>query len=165
LILDGQQRLTALFYTVYAPDVNLKNTETPYAFFIDLDKLLYDNVDEAVFSWSKKSREYISVTDGNGNMEYSSLINKKLVPLTMFSDANEFYSKWYQKYVQLFDQEQAKKITSYLENILKYQILTLNLGLSYNDKPEEIAKLFEKINRTGIKLSPYDLLVARLYKL
>jgi len=48
--------------------------------------------------------------------------------------------------------------------VLNYHILTLTLGLSYSDRPEEIAGLFEKINRTGIKLSPYDLLVARVYK-
>jgi len=164
LILDGQQRLTSLFYTIYSPDIPLKNTETPYAFFIDLNKLATNNLDEAVFSWSKKWREYRLVVDSDGKPDYPKLMEKKLLPLTIFSDSDKFYDLWHSEYKKLFDEDEAKKIKKYLENVLDYHILTLTLGSSYNDKPEEIAALFEKINRTGIKLSPYDLLVARLYK-
>jgi len=164
LILDGQQRLTSLFYAIYSPDIPLKNTETPYAFFIDLNKLATDNLDEAVFSWSKKWREYRSVVDNDGKQDYSKLMEKKLLPLTIFSDSDKFYDLWHSEYKKLFNEDEAKKIKNYLENVLNYHILTLTLGLSYSDRPEEIAGLFEKINRTGIKLSPYDLLVARLYK-
>jgi len=163
LILDGQQRLSSLFYAIYSPDIPLKNTETPYAFFIDLNKLAIDNIDEAVFSWSKKWRGYRSITN-DGEYDYSKLMQKKLLPLTIFSDSNKFYKLWYSNYEKLFNKEEAKKVLDYMENLLNYHILTLTLGLSYNDKPEEIAALFEKINRTGVKLSTYDLLVARLYK-
>jgi len=163
LILDGQQRLTSLFYAIYSPDIPLKNTETPYAFLVDLNKLAADNIDEAVFSWSKKWREYRSVIN-DGVYDYSKLKKRKLLPLTIFSDSNKFYKLWYSDYEKLFSEEEAKRVLDYLENLLGYLILTLTLGLSYSDKPEEIAALFERINRTGIKLSTYDLLVARFYK-
>jgi len=164
LILDGQQRLTSLFYAIYNPDLPLKNTETPYAFFIDLNKLAADNIDEAVFSWSKKWREYHSVIDEGGKYDYSKLMEKKLLPLTIFFDSDKFYELWHSEYKKLFSEEDAGKILKYLKNLLNSPVLTLTLGLSYSDKPEEIAAIFEKINRTGIKLSTYDLLVARLYK-
>ncbi|MDX5478775.1 MAG: hypothetical protein LPJ98_09990, partial [Cyclobacteriaceae bacterium] len=55
-----------------------------------------------------------------------------------------------------------KKIRTYIKNILEYKALTLDVPVS--EKAENIAVLFERINRTGIKLSIFDLLVARLYK-
>ncbi len=164
LILDGQQRLTSVFYAVYSPDIPLKNTENPYAFFIDLEKLAKNEVEEAVFSWSKKWREYRSILDDDGNYNYAKLMEKRLLPLTILKDSDAFYDLWYSKYKKLFAEDIAKKIKSYIGNILKYEVYTLTLGVQYNDKPEEIAMLFERINKTGVKLSTYDLLVARLYK-
>jgi len=167
LILDGQQRLTSLFYAIYSPDIPLKNTETAYAFFIDLSKLAEDNVDEAIFSWSKNWKEYRSILEHYKEYDYSKLKERKLLPLTIFSDSSKFFEAWYSEpnYQESFnDTEEAKKVFSYLKRFLDYQIITLTLGLSYNNKPEEIASLFERINKTGVKLSTYDLLVARLYK-
>ncbi len=64
IVLDGQQRITSLFYALYSPDIPLKNTTNPYAFFIDLRKLSEDNIEDAVFSWSKRWREYKSLMEG-----------------------------------------------------------------------------------------------------
>jgi hypothetical protein len=38
------------------------------------------------------------------------------------------------------------------------------LDVPLSEKPENIATMFERINRTGVKLSVFDLLTARLYK-
>jgi uncharacterized protein with ParB-like and HNH nuclease domain len=65
LILDGQQRISSLFYTLYNPDCPLKNTANPYVFFLDLSELAKNNPDEAVFSWSKQFREYKNLLDEN----------------------------------------------------------------------------------------------------
>ena len=34
LILDGQQRISLLFYCIYEPDIPLRNATNPYAFFL-----------------------------------------------------------------------------------------------------------------------------------
>ncbi|ADQ06873.1 Protein of unknown function DUF2081 [Caldicellulosiruptor hydrothermalis 108] len=164
LILDGQQRLTSLFYAIYSPDIPLRNSENPYAFFIDLEKLAEDNIEDAVFSWSKKWREFKEIIDENGDYNLEVLKEKKILPLTVFKDIPEFYKLWFGEYKLLFEDKEANKIFAYIDNMIKYNIFTLSLGLSYNDKPDEIAALFEKINRSGVKLSIYDLLVARFYK-
>ncbi len=53
LILDGQQRLTALLYALTAPDLKLKNSSQRRWFFLDLDLLLTDpDNDEIIFDWS-----------------------------------------------------------------------------------------------------------------
>ena len=162
IVLDGQQRLTSLFYALYSPDIPLKNTTNPYAFFIDLQKLTIDNIEDVVFSWSKQWREYKLLIDGTGDYKLSELKKEKILPLTFLADESNFWKLWYGEFRNLFDEDEAQKIENYLKNIIDYQVHVLSIPLT--EKPEDIAILFERINRTGIKLSIFDLLTARLYK-
>ncbi len=162
IILDGQQRLTSLFYALYSPDIPLKNTTSPYAFFINLQELITDNFEDAIFSWSKQWREYKSLIKGNGNYELSELKKGKILPLTFLADESNFWKLWYAEFRKLFNENEAQKIENYLKNIIDYEVYLLSIPL--NEKPEDIAILFERINRTGIKLSIFALLTARLYK-
>jgi len=162
IVLDGQQRLTSLFYALYSPDIPLKNTTNPYAFFIDLQKLVIDNIEDAVFSWSKQWREYKSLIEDTGDYKLSRLKKEKILPLTFLADESRFWKLWYGEFRDLFDEDEAQKIENYLKNFIDYQVHVLSIPLT--EKPEEIAILFERINRTGVKLSIFDLLTARLYK-
>ncbi len=162
IVLDGQQRLTSLFYALYSPDIPLKNTTNPYAFFINLEELSNDNLEDAIFSWSKQWREYKALLDGNGKYNSSELKKNKILPLTFLANESEFWKWWYGEFRGLFGEEKAQKIENYLKNIIDYHIHVLSIPLT--EKPEDIAILFERINRTGIKLSIFDLLTARLYK-
>ncbi|MBO8161888.1 MAG: DUF4268 domain-containing protein [Thermosipho sp. (in: Bacteria)] len=164
LILDGQQRLTAMFYAVYSPKIPLRYTETPYEFFINLDKLVEDDIENSVFSWSVKWREYVSYINDDGNLDYQKLLNDKILPVSIFKNKEKYYELKYTIMKKMFSDKQIEKIDSYINNLLDYNIMTLSLDISYNEKPEEIATLFERINKTGIKLSTYDLLTARFYK-
>jgi len=161
LILDGQQRLSSMFYAIYEPNIPLKNVSNPYRFFIDIEELLNDNIDDAVFSWSIAWREYKNLLNDNNEYDFEKLKEWKIIPLSLLK--NDFSKLWYKK-LKEFDLEDNKseKVFSYIENILDYSVLTLEVSI--NEKPETIAVLFEKINRTGIKLSIFDLLTARLYK-
>ncbi|MGB9844073.1 MAG: DUF262 domain-containing protein [Caldisericia bacterium] len=164
IILDGQQRLTSLFYAIYDPATPLKNTELPYVFFIDLEKLAEDNIDESVFSYPKEHRFYKYLLNNDGKYDIEKLKEKKIIPLTMFQDLLEFDDIWYENFKFLFNKEESIKIKKYLKNIFDYDLITLSLPPKFNEEPEKIVVLFEKLNRTGIKLSTYDILVARLYK-
>ena len=147
---------------MYSPDIPLKNTTNPYAFFIDLQKLTIDNIEDVVFSWSKQWREYKLLIDGTGDYKLSELKKEKILPLTFLADESNFWKLWYGEFRNLFDEDEAQKIENYLKNIIDYQVHVLSIPLT--EKPEDIAILFERINRTGIKLSIFDLLTARLYK-
>ncbi|WP_214495042.1 DUF262 domain-containing protein [Thermosipho sp. 1244] len=164
LVLDGQQRITAMFYAVYSPKIPLRYTETPYEFFIDLDKLANDDVENSVFSWSVKWREYVSYINDEGVLDYQKLLNDKILPMSIFKNKDKYLDLKYSIIKNVLDDKQLKKIDSYINNLLDYDVMTLSLNLLYNEKPEEIATLFERINKTGIKLSTYDLLTARFYK-
>jgi len=162
LVLDGQQRITSLFYALYAPDIPLKNTANPYAFFIDLGDLGRGEIEEAVFSWSKQWREYKSLLNNNGDYEISQLRERKILPLNFLADGSFFWKLWYEHLRSSFSEKEALNIENYIKNLMEYQAYVLSIPL--NEKPEDIAKLFERINRTGVKLSIFDLLTARMYK-
>lgn len=162
IVLDGQQRLTSLFYALYSPDIPLKNTTNPYAFFIVLQELSVDNIEDAVFSGSKQWREYKALLDRNSKYDLAKLKEEKILPLTFLADESYFWKLWYGEFRKLFDEDKAQKIENYLKNIIDYQVHVLSIPLT--EKPEDIAILFERINRTGIQLSIFDLLTARLYK-
>lgn len=160
LILDGQQRITSLFYALYSPDYPLRNSSYPYAFFIDLEKLAKDDIENAVFSISKNSREFKSLLDKNGNFNTEELRKRKWLPLTFLMDSPRRLNKYLES---VFDSEEIiDKIWNYLEKkILEYQVHVFYL---HRANPEDVIILFERLNKTGIRLSTYDLLVARMYK-
>ena len=164
IILDGQQRLTSLFYAIYSPDIPLKNTERPYAFFIDLQKLAEDDIDEAVFSHPKDHMFYKNLLDGRTSFDTEKLKESKVITLALFQDISTFNKLWYKEFNNLFDNETAEKVKAYLDNIFSYDVITLSLSTSFNEEPDKIVVLFERLNRTGVRLSTYDLLVARMYK-
>ncbi len=159
LILDGQQRITSLFYAIYSPDYPLRNSSYPYTFFIDLEKLAKDDVENAVFSISKNSREFKSLLDKNSNFNTEELRKRKWLPLTFLMDSPRRLNKYLES---VFGSEEIiDKIWNYLEKILDYQVHVFYL---YKANPEDVVILFERLNKTGIRLSTYDLLVARMYK-
>jgi hypothetical protein len=164
LILDGQQRLTALFYAIYSPNNLLRFTGRLYSFFIDLQKLSEDNFDEAVFSKPKNEGFYKSLLNGENSFNIQRLKEEKIIPMTYFQDIPVFNETWYEYFRDLFDRDTAQKVKSYLDRIFYYDVITLSLQQYFNVQPDKIVMLFERLNRTGIKLSTYDLLVARFYK-
>ncbi len=160
LILDGQQRLSSYFYALYCPETSLKNVSNPYRFFINIEELIKDNIDDAVFSWSNYYRKYKALLDEDGEYDMQVLREEKLIPLSFLKD--DFTEIWYEYYKTDYSKEDGEKIRAYISNVMHYNVLTLDVPLG--EKPETIAVLFEKINRTGVKLSVFDLLTARLYK-
>src|SRR3972149_8054963 len=48
LALDGQQRITSLFYAFYEPPIPLKNTKNPYRFFFGVDQALDADPGDAI---------------------------------------------------------------------------------------------------------------------
>jgi len=162
LILDGQQRLTSLFYALYSPDIPLKNTANPYTFFLNLEEISNDNIEDSVFSWSREWRDYKALLNQEGKFDINKLKEKKILPLTHLLDESQFWDFWHGEFKKIFDEKSRNKVIKYIEKILDYQINMLSIPLT--EKPEDIAILFERVNRTGIKLSIFDLLTARLYK-
>ena len=55
IVLDGQQRLTAMYYVFLAPDHPLPNRANRYFYFVRINKFMAEEYDEAFeYDWLKK---------------------------------------------------------------------------------------------------------------
>ena len=85
LILDGQQRVSALIYALTAPDLSLKDSTKRRWFFLDLDVLLADpDSDEIVFDRAQRELRGID----NRTMQYE----QRMLPCTALLRAQDFYT-------------------------------------------------------------------------
>ena len=76
ILLDGQQRTTALFYALYDPDLPLKGRKSAYRFFIDLDAALDEKWDDAIVGVNiKDKRRFSEIKNNSNNIPFSLIKN------------------------------------------------------------------------------------------
>ncbi|MEI7988742.1 MAG: DUF262 domain-containing protein [Chloroflexota bacterium] len=167
MVLDGQQRLTSLHYAFAAPDIPLRWTKYSYRFFLDMKQV-------TIGDWDKAIRSERSI-DCNGMLDRQYQFENLIIPLTEI----ELWDKWLNAYEQwLVNKDKDAYFQEYFPNdkpawtalmdrIKTFFVPTITIPKIKPDDPEalaEVCAIFEKINSTGVKLSVYDLLTARLYK-
>ena len=76
MILDGQQRITAIYYALKGPDLSLPNTEYPYLFFLDINALLDQDrpTTDIISSFRRKKAKRL------GLLEQETQFRKKFFP-------------------------------------------------------------------------------------
>lgn len=155
LILDGQQRLSSLYQACYGVG--------EYRYYVDFKPLLADDdVEEAVFyrhrNWAKKyatieqQAELLvlplgTLFGGDGfhawlEQIFRSLEAKGKEPPVSRTGIREAYEK------------NVKPIEDYLFPVVE---------LAPSTSLEAVCSIFETLNKTGIRLSVFDLLAARFY--
>lgn len=167
-ILDGQQRLSSIFYTLCAPKKNFPKKTTYFYFFINLDQTFLGNEDESI-----TSIYYKNYRDKNSfKKDKDMLIEKGLFPLCLLSDEqflkSSEYEKWLNEYVESRKSRGELELTGLntftvsrkIEGILSYVFLTETLE---KKQPKEICTIFANINSKGLKLDIFDLMNAFLY--
>lgn len=168
LVLDGQQRITALHYAFSAPDRPLRDTSYPYRFFLDLESVEnLEEAEEAVYS-ERADRGWVKQLEQR-EIQYE----WKTLPFTellRWEDWNLGYVKW------LFEQNQEEGMAfissqqtlwdTAVRRIRDARVPVVTLPKVKSDdyqRVREICDVFEKLNSTGIRLSVFDLLTARLH--
>lgn len=161
IVLDGQQRLSALYYAFFAPKLNFPRRKSRYLFFVDLEKLLDGNNEEAfIYDYGRSANSIIS----DEQKQYS----KKLFPLKIIGDGDIVLYKWlenYEKYWAEKDIEKAKLEKDALEKIFFELINEYYISYIELDREIEVSKvcdIFTRINNTGVSLDIFDLLNALL---
>lgn len=164
IILDGQQRLTSLYYAKYFPDKPLKWTKYPYAFFINLKKIVKKDYSDCVIPKSKQNSWCkMILTDRKKQFK------EWLFPIC---ELNKFHH-WlddFQEYLEdkeHYTREESRKIKEkfreHLEMLEKdYRIAIIELP--ENMELDHVCEIFERINSKGTTLTVFDLLNARLLK-
>jgi hypothetical protein len=170
LILDGQQRLSSLIYALTAPDLSLKDSSQRRWFFLNLDVLLDDpDSDNIVFD---RARRELGGLDARATQ-----FEQRMLPCTELLSAQKFY-KWRDEFEDWQKENSPGAIddyrskwrdgwTSAVSAFQTFEVVLIELPLIDEADSESIGRvcaIFEKLNSTGVDLSVYDLLTARLYR-
>lgn len=154
IVLDGQQRISSLFYVLYEPRIPLKHAKNPTRFFLQLDSALEGKTEDAVVGISVADRRRM------GEME-AARREDRAIGFPLMKDSSQFYRWLYDEQHFLSSNDQRKKIESYYQTFARFIVPVV--GLSPETGKENIVNIFERINSTGVNLSLFDLAVARLY--
>ncbi|MBQ2956427.1 MAG: DUF262 domain-containing protein [Clostridia bacterium] len=171
LILDGQQRLTSIYSSLFSEKaVNTrtdKGQEIKRFYYIDMEKAIDPSVDriDAVISVPETRQvtsdfgRKIDIDLSTPTLEYE----QKLFPLNNILDPNK-YNKWQLGFMQHHHFEAATSMlyTDFLTKIIvplgQYTIPVITLD---KDTPKEaVCQVFENVNTGGVSLTVFELITA-----
>jgi hypothetical protein len=157
VVLDGQQRLTALYRALRGKGESV--------FVLDASKLVgaepdADDLEEAIRVIPRRlwSRDY----------DFDRQRRESLVPLSVFKTASDYFA-WRDRIIESTPASDRTSVGKLYADVYRNHLGKLNtyafpVVLLDNDlPPAAVARIFERINRTGLRLSTFDLLVARVY--
>jgi hypothetical protein len=170
LILDGQQRLSSLIYALTAPDLSLKDSSQRRWFFLNFDALLSDpDSDEIVFDRAK--RELRGLDTREAQFEQHILPCTELLTQQRFYAWRDGFEDWLRAdhvdVLETYRHEWRDPWTEAASNFQTFEVPLVELPRVEDSDSEAIGRvcaIFEKLNSTGVELSVYDLLTARLYR-
>jgi hypothetical protein len=159
LVLDGQQRLTSLYQAFYGVG--------EFRFFIDLEKVKSDEDlnGDGTFFYHRASRRGVTAME----TDIAVHAEKRILPLSVIYGRDGGFWKWESDVRKLlpveaqgqFDAEMRELHRKWIQSIEQYQfpVVTLNETATV----EALCTIFETLNKTGVKLSVFELLTARFW--
>ena len=156
LVLDGQQRLTSLFQAFYGVG--------EHRYYLDLKKLLSGHdFEEAIFhlrTTTKRVNE-LALTE----RQHEELI----VPLSVLKNGSGGFTKWTRNAARRLADDERITLEDSLGDIEEKWIQTIDdykfpvVTLAESTTTDALCTIFETLNRTGVKLSVFELLTARFW--
>ena len=156
LVLDGQQRLTSLYQAFYGVG--------EHRYYLDLRRLI-DGADfeEAIFharastKWAKAREDFVLQAD------------ELLLPLSVLKGGAGGFLQWVLKVTNPMPASQRTSMLDVLTKLNESWIKTIDdyhfpvVTLSDSTEADALCTIFETLNRTGVKLSVFELLTARFW--
>lgn len=172
IVLDGQQRLTAMYYAFVAPDLPVPNRANRFHYFIRIDRFMADEQDAAFpYEWTYRWTELLK----NRTEQYA----EHLFPLSVVGAGGWALPNWVQGYEEYWRNraaaaadpgevaaaqrcaENAAAFGDHLKDITeKYQISYIELDRDL--EVDKVCDIFTQINSRGIRLDVFDLINALL---
>ena len=156
LVLDGQQRLTSLYQAFYG--------KGDHRYYLSLQKLIDGEDFEDAISYLRITRSAFKVRE-----ELSYQAEHLLLPLAVLRGGTGAYLDWMLKVVAIRFAEERVQLQQQLLKIREYWIDSFErydfpvVTLSADTEPAALCTIFETLNRTGVKLSVFELLTARFW--
>jgi hypothetical protein len=175
IVLDGQQRLTAMYYVFVAPDRPLPNRANRYFYYIRVDRFMAEEDDEAFhYDWSQRWPRLLE----DKVAQYSGHI----FPLAIVGEGGWELGNWVQGYEKFWresaaqaestgDLAQAEAATRHAENARAFgehlKGITQQYQISYIELDQElpvdkVCDIFTRVNSRGVRLDVFDLMNALL---
>jgi hypothetical protein len=157
LILDGQQRLSSLYQACYGVG--------DYRYFVDLSALSEeDDIEEAVFYRHRNRCGPYRTIDQQAE--------RLIMPLgVLFGEEGSGFHYWRDEVLERRPEEGDARVAlrQALQRVYQAHVKPIEdyrfpvVTLDQETSLEAVCSIFETLNRTGIRLSVFDLLAARFY--
>lgn len=176
IVLDGQQRLTALNYAFVAPECSLPGRATRALFFVHLDRFVEEDADDAFdYRWDDRSWKVLAETPEKQFANHifpMSVIGKGGFALANWAQGYEGYWKKRQESAtqagnNIAEAEAARHVANAItfSEVLRattelYQVSFVELDRAL--EVDKICNIFTQINSKGVRLDIFDLINAML---
>lgn len=171
LVLDGQQRLTSIFCSMYSKKVvetiTEKKADIKRFYYLDIEKCLDDNVDriDAIMSIAEDKMQR-SNFNRDIDLDISTRekeFEKHMFPINIVFD-NEACSEWRNDYQAYHDYNKniLKMYTQFDTRVLRpiqsYKVPVITLDKA--TPKEAVCQVFENVNTGGVALTVFELVTA-----
>ena len=171
IVLDGQQRLTAMYYAFMAPDISAPKRRNRFLYFIKVDRFMDEAYDDAfVYDWTRRGLNLLD--------DRNSQFGAHMFPLSVIGTGGWDLANWVQDYekhwreaADALDEAQAEAAARHTENARKFgehlKDITEQYQISYIEldrdlELDKVCDIFTQINSRGVRLDIFDLLNALL---
>ena len=175
IVLDGQQRLTAIYYAFIAPDAPVPTRANRYIYFIRVDRFMEEAYDQAFdYDWTRWGVNLLE--------ERNTQFESHIFPLSVVGQGGWELGNWVQGYERYWHDrvgqlresgdtagaeaaqrhaENAGTFGQHLKEITEqYQIAYIELDRDL--EIDKVCDIFTQINSKGIRLDVFDLINALL---
>ena len=175
IVLDGQQRLTAMYYAFFAPDVPAPKRQSRFLYFIRVDRFMEEAYDRAFeYDWTRHGANLLS----NRTEQFDT----HMFPLAVVGEGGWALPNWVQDYEKHWlakeaaaaradngaesqiarrNVENARAFGEHLQGITQqYQIAFIELDQAL--PLDKVCDIFTQINSRGRRLDVFDLINALL---
>jgi hypothetical protein len=156
LVLDGQQRLTSLYQAFYGVG--------DHRYFLDVKKLMGGaDFEEAI------SHERATTKRAKALEDLKTQAAELVLPLQVLKGGSGGFLQWLLLVTNPLPADQRTKLLDSLTAINERWIKAIDdyhfpvVTLSDSTEPDALCTIFETLNRTGVKLSVFELLTARFW--
>lgn len=156
IILDGQQRITSLFHALRDKGRKI------FAIKWDEEFSKLEDPEEIIFHFTPSvwNRKYGS--DAKQAAE-------KMLPCSALGSASDFF-EWRDRILDCYEESSVKRrererlsnlYSTVISHLHKYRVPAVMLDSDI--EPQAISRIFERVNKTGMRLSTFDLMVAKTF--
>ena len=175
IVLDGQQRLTAMYYAFVAPDKPAPRKQNRFLYFIHVDKFMEEAYDDAFdYDWTRRGENLLN--------DRTAQFDEHMFPLAVVGQGGWELPNWVQGYEKHWcskeaaardrgdeiesrqagqHAENARDFGEHLKGIMQqYQVTYIELDREL--ELDKVCDIFTQINSRGIRLDVFDLMNALL---